>query len=99
MCHNSSHSDRACRRKGKNKTDKVKQASATLEDSDKEAEHSFAFETNTYAGESATKKPNALLVDCDATTHIINNESKFRKFDDKFIPEKHYIELAYGTLG
>lgn len=50
-------------------------------------------------GESATKKPNALLVDCDATTHIINNESKFSKFADKFIPEKHYIELADGTLG
>ena len=96
-CHSSSHSDRACRRKGKNKTDKVKQASETLEDSDKEAEHSFAFEINNYAGESATRKPNALLVDCGATTHIINDESKFSKFDDKFAPEKHYIELADGT--
>ena len=85
------HSDRACRRKGKNKTDKVKQASETLKDCDKEAEHSFAFQI------SATKKPNALLVDCGATTHIINDESKFSKFDDKFAPEKHYIELADGT--
>ena len=58
----------------KNKTDKLKQAS----------EHSFAFELNNYAGESATKKPNALLVDCDATTHIINDESKFSKFHAKF---------------
>ena len=96
-CHSSSHSDRACRRKGKNKTDKVKQASETLEDSDEEAEHSFAFEINNYAGESATRKPNALLVDCGATTRIINDESKFSKFDDKFTPEKHYIELADGT--
>ena len=50
-CHKSSHSDRTCRRKGKNKTDKVKQASDTFEDSrsDKEAEHSFAFEINNYA--------------------------------------------------
>lgn len=63
-----------------------------MEDSDKEAEHSFAF-----AGESATKKPNALLVDCGATTRIINDESKFSKFDHKFEPEKHYIELADGT--
>ena len=96
-CHSSSHTDRACRRKGKNKTDKVKQASETLEDSDKEAEPSFAFEINNYAGERATKKPNALLVDCGATTHIINDESKFSKFDCKFAPEKHYIELADGT--
>ena len=71
-----------------NKTDKVKQASETLEDFDSEAEHSFAFEIN---------KPNALLVDCGATTHIINDESKFSNFDDKFAPEKHYIELADGT--
>ena len=68
-----------------------------MEDSDKEAEHSFAFEINTHAGDSATKRPNALLVDCGATTHIINDQSKFRKFDDKFAPEKHYIELADGT--
>ena len=51
--HNSSHSDRTCRHKGKNETDKadkVKQASETLEDSksDKEAKHSFAFEINNY---------------------------------------------------
>ena len=52
----------------KNKTDKVKQASETLGNSrsDKEAEHSFAFEINNYADESATKKPNAPLVDCGA---------------------------------
>ncbi|XP_068723494.1 uncharacterized protein [Montipora capricornis] len=96
-CHNSSHTDRACRRKGKSKTDKVKQASETLEDSDNEAEHLFAFEVNSCAGESVTKKPNALQVDCGATTHIINDESKFSNFDDKFAPEKHYIELADGT--
>ena len=96
-CHSSPHRDRACRRKGTNKTDKVKQASETLEDSDKEAEHSFASEINNYAGEGATRKPHAPLVDCGATTHIINDESKFSKFDDKFAPEKHYIELADGT--
>ncbi|XP_068704666.1 uncharacterized protein [Montipora foliosa] len=61
------------------------------------SEHSFAFEINNCTGESVTKKPNALLVDCDATTHIINDESKFSNFDDKFAPEKHYIELADGT--
>ena len=82
---------------GENKIDKVKQASLTLEDSDKEAEHSSAFEINNYAGESATRKPNALLVDCGATTHIINHESKFSKFDDIFAPEKHYVESADGT--
>lgn len=96
-CHNSSHSDRICQRKGKSKTDKVKQASDTLEDSDEEVENSFTFDTNAHAGGSSTGKPNALLVDCGATTHIINDEAKFSKFDDKFTPEKYYIELADGT--
>ena len=36
-------------------------------------------------------------MDCGATAHIINDGSKFSKFDDKFVPEKHYIELADGT--
>ena len=32
------------------------------------------------------------------TTDIINDRSKFSKFDvDKFAPEKHYIELAEGA--
>lgn len=65
-----------------------------MEDSDEEV---FAFETNAHAGGSSTGKPNALLVDRGATTHIINDEAKFSKFDDKFTPEKHYIELADGT--
>lgn len=69
----------------------------TLEDSDEEVENSFTFDTNAHAGGSSTGKPNALLVDCGATTHIINDEAKFSKFDDKFTPEKYYIELADGT--
>ena len=79
-CHSSSHCDKACRRKGKNKTDKVKQASETLGDSVNEVEHSFAFEINNYMGESATRRPNALLVDCGATTHSINDESKLMTY-------------------
>lgn len=68
-----------------------------MEDSDEEVENSFTFDTNAHAGGSSTGKPNALLVDCGATTHIINDEAKFSKFDDKFTPEKYYIELADGT--
>ncbi|PIK57781.1 hypothetical protein BSL78_05307 [Apostichopus japonicus] len=38
-----------------------------------------------------------LLVDCGATTHIINDESKFVRFEDNFNPSDHYIELADGS--
>ena len=96
-CHNSSHSDKTCLLKGKNKTDKVKKASGTSGDHDEEVEHSFVFETNAHASERTTGKANALLVVFGATAHIINNESKFNRVNDNFTPYKHYIELADGT--
>ena len=37
-----------------------------------------------------------LLVDCGATAHIINDDSKFIFIDENFNPEEHYIELADG---
>ena len=76
------------------KIDKVKKASGTSGDPDEEVGHSFA---NAHVSERGTGKLNALLVDCGATTHIINDESKFNKFNDHFTPDKHYIELADGT--
>ena len=60
-------------------------------------EDSFVFDTNAHASERANGKANALLMDYEATTHIINDDSKFNKFDENFTPDKHYIELADGT--
>jgi len=42
-------------------------------------------------------RENSLLVDTGATAHILNDKSKFLKFDDEFKPENHYIELADGS--
>ena len=39
----------------------------------------------------------SLLVDCGATTHIINGRSKFVKFGKTFDPKNHFIELADGS--
>ena len=36
------------------------------------------------------------LVDCGATSHILNNKDLFISFDQTFQPENHYIELADG---
>lgn len=33
------------------------------------------------------------MVDCGATTHIINDASKFKTVDKNFKPETHVIEL------
>ena len=43
---------------------------------------------------SANKK--GLMVDTGATSHIINDISKFRSFDNTFQPLKHCVELANG---
>ncbi|KAL4005186.1 hypothetical protein ACER0C_004899 [Sarotherodon galilaeus] len=39
----------------------------------------------------------SLLVDCGATTHMINDATKFKTVDKNFKPENHVIELADGT--
>ena len=39
------------------------------------------------------------LVDCGATTHISNDETKFVSFQENFDGKKHKIELADGTKG
>ena len=37
------------------------------------------------------------MVDTGATSHIITDIAKFKKFDDKFQAETHCVELADGT--
>ena len=38
-----------------------------------------------------------LMVDCGATTHMINDATKFKTVDESFRPEDHMIELADGS--
>ncbi|KAJ8385811.1 hypothetical protein AAFF_G00181670 [Aldrovandia affinis] len=42
-------------------------------------------------------KMNGLMVDTGATSHIIMDIAKFKKFDDRFQAETHCVELADGT--
>ena len=39
----------------------------------------------------------SMLVDGGATSHIVNDESMFLKFDDEFDADRRVIELADGT--
>ena len=74
--------------------DKVSQSAESTHRESPE-EHSFAFKTNPRP--STTSGCGAdLFVHCGATTHILNDMSKFSKFDHTFSPEKHTIELANG---
>ena len=38
-----------------------------------------------------------LLVDCGATTDILNDDSKFISFHKNFDPSRHIVELADGS--
>ena len=40
---------------------------------------------------------NCLLVDCGATTHIVNHDENFISEDPSFIPADHFIGLADGS--
>ena len=91
ICRRNNHTDKTCRR-NKKSSDKVNEVGdSCCED----GEHSFAFRASTPDGK-IFGRANTLLVDCGATTHIINDERKFSKFDTSFQPEKHFIELANG---
>lgn len=61
-----------------------------------EAESTFCFfRMSDCPTQSGNKK--GLMVDCGATTHMINDATKFKTVDRSFRPEDHMIELADGT--
>ncbi|KAK7503873.1 hypothetical protein BaRGS_00004996 [Batillaria attramentaria] len=92
LCKKNNHTDKTCRKQKRQKADTCKVNEAT-DFAQSETEH-FAFKANVSTREEL--KAELLLVDCGATTHILNDVSKFDRFDESFKPDKHYIELANG---
>ena len=41
---------------------------------------------------------NAILVDCGATAHILNDSSNFISFQDDFNPDEHFLEKSRSKL-
>jgi len=91
ICKNSTHDTRFCRRKTKEYSAKTV--------TDREEEQTVAFKVSVEHRNCTPSLDgvDSLLVDTGATTHIITDESKFCSFDDSFVPDKHYIELADGS--
>ena len=100
-----SHDTANCRRKAadpkhfrKNK-DSAKTAVGANNELD---EHSFVFnvsqsENVENVDNVCTTVENELLVDCGATTHILNDKTMFSSFNNEFVANDHFIELADGT--
>ena len=86
-----------CKSKTHNTDVSRKKDSAKTVNDDKsdKRDASFAFKVTVDNFDSV--RENSLLVDTGATAHILNEKSKFLKFDEDFKPEKHYIELADGS--
>ena len=78
----------------KSKTHNTDSAKTMSDDKSDERDASFAFKVTDNFD---SVRENSLLVDTGATAHILNDKSKFLKFDEDFKPENHYIELADGS--
>ena len=93
-CKNNSHNTKDCR---KGNSDAAKSATGSQEQKLKKdtSSHSFVFTIKDQ--ESRGEVTSNLLLDTGATSHIINDKSKFVDFDTKFDPSTHFIELADGS--
>ncbi|KAJ8381057.1 hypothetical protein SKAU_G00018350 [Synaphobranchus kaupii] len=96
-CKSDTHKDATCRRK--ERKDGARKASE--EHGGGGADYAFRIKDEETA---VQRKPargiqeKGLMVDTGATSHIVTDITKFKKFDDTFKPEAHCVELADGTL-
>lgn len=93
-CKNNTHNTKDCR-KGNSDAAKVAMGRKEQKLNNDSSDHSFIFtiKDEESRGEITTN----LLLDTGATSHIINDKSKFVDFDKKFDPRTHFIELADGS--
>ena len=99
-CKSKTHYTYYCRRKNEHSAKTVQETQTTKEKEN--SDHSFAFqitdsESSDNSDVAIDTLAHCLLVDCGATTHIINDKSKFVRINTDFDPSKHYIELADGS--
>ncbi len=98
-CRNNSHDTKFCWKSsgGNSGKDSARNVKDYSDDYDSQS-HSFVFKVGLRRSETEScVVVNKLMVDCGATTHIINDDSKFVCFDKQFDPERHFIELADGS--
>ena len=98
-CRNKSHETKNCRKKKDAAKTAAEKTTPPEMKQHKNQEHTFAFvSSDTKSNSGIHSKDNLkLLVDTGATSHIINDKSKFVNFDKDFNANAHVIELADGS--
>jgi hypothetical protein len=94
ICKRDNHNTQCCRMNQRTKDTSAKMVNTETEEFSSYVENTFAFKIDTSKD---TVPKDMLLVDCGATSHLLNDESMFVTEDKDFDPEKHFIELADGS--
>lgn len=92
-CRSNTHKESLCKKKGEQDGAR-KVAEKEQEDDD---DHLFMAKHTKTERPADNIKKKGIMVDGGATSHIVNDVSKFVSFDETFQPETHAVELADGT--
>lgn len=94
-CMRQGHVEEVCFKKQRARGQPTQNASANAAVDNYNGE-SYVFTLNAdIAANSASKE--CIMVDCGATSHIVNDRTRFINFDPDFKPNTHYIQLADGN--
>lgn len=97
-CRSTAHRDAACRRRRRRDNAKkvTEEATRTTDDQGK-----YAFQVSDAEADFQPSRGDVdvrgLMADCGATSHIVADLAKFKRFDNEFQAETHCFELADGT--
>ena len=96
-CKSRTHNTNECRKKDH---EQHYDGAKSAQEKPSKPQRSFLFQVTDEPedeGDNISCMKASLLVDCGATTHIINDESKFIRFENDFNSSVHFIELADGS--
>ena len=86
------HDTKFCRKKKRKPHDSPK----SMRESPEMSAHDYFFSIGVDLNNSNIGSVKGILVHCGATTHIVNEKSKFVRFDQDFKPNEHFLKLIDG---
>ena len=97
-CKSNTHNDRSCRKRSEaKKVQTQSQSTSVKQNQNQSVDHTFQFlAVEPSPDNTKVNLVSSMLVDTGATSHIVNSNSEFVKFDENFNPESHFLEMADG---